>query len=120
MDKTKVYSKTGRILLSVWVITWAILICKFSIPYKGFNNFMASTFVATVLNLALNPCAFVGALLLDLIVLKKHPERRRGWVHLVILYLVLWIGLGILVFWGSSLGKPTVTILGAIPDSMGR
>ena len=43
MDKTKVYSKTGRILLSVWVITWAILICKFSIPYKGFNNFMAST-----------------------------------------------------------------------------
>ena len=112
MDKAKVYTRTGRVLLSVWVIVWISLICYSSIPFKGFGNFMFSTFTVTILNLAFNPCAFFGAVLLDWVELKNHPERKRGWVRLVIIYLIFWAGLLILY----SKSRPTVDRLEGASD----
>ena len=93
MDKAKVYRRVGRVLLSVWAIAWVILICKWAIPYKGFNHLMLVTFTATVLNLAYNPCAFIGAILSDLVVLKQAPSRKPGWRRLIMLYFILWLTL---------------------------
>lgn len=108
MDKVKVYRKAGRLLLSVWIIVWVVLIWKSAIPYTGFNNLMLSTFSATIINLAFNPCAFIGAILLDLVALQEAPARKRGWLRLIIIYIILWIPLLIFVLWGNFSYRPKI------------
>lgn len=98
MDKVKVYPRIGRALLSVWVIVWILLICKFSIPYAGLSNLMSGIFSATLVNLAFNPCAFIGAILLDLVALKENPARKSAWRRLMVMYFILWIILCFYVF----------------------
>ena len=121
MDKRKVYRKTGRAFLSVWVIVWVVLICKSSLPYPGYNDLMLNIFEATILNLAFNPCAFIGAILLDLVALKDHPERKRGWAWLVILYLIIWVGLFIFfILPGFSLDKPLIVETQAIEKPIAK
>ena len=114
MDKVKVYRKAGRVLLFVWITAWVVLICKSAIPYTGFNDLMLSTFSATIINLAFNPCAFIGAILLDLVALKETPARKRGWLRLVIIYIMLWIPLSIFVLWGNFSYRPTIVELRVI------
>jgi hypothetical protein len=109
VDKAKVYPRIGRLLLSIWIIVWVVLICKSSIPYAGFNHLMLSTFSATILNLAFNPCAFIGAVLLDLVALKETPLRKPGWLRLVIAYLILWAVLLTFVLQGFFVvNRPTI------------
>jgi hypothetical protein len=106
VDKAKVYTRIGRGLLLAWVMVWVILICKPSMPYAGFNALMLNVFSATVINFAFNPCAFIGAILLDLVAMNKAPLRKRAWLRLVILYLIVWTGLFIIVLRGGSMDRP--------------
>jgi hypothetical protein len=104
MNKVKVYRKIGLVLLSVWIIVWVVsvlLILKSSIPYASFKGLVLQAFLATIFNLALNPCAFVGAILLDLATINKAPSRKPGWFRLVIIYLILWVSMFIFVLWVS-------------------
>ncbi len=98
MDKAKAFRKTGVVSLSIWIIVWIGLI-YISISHVNFRDYILTATLAMLINWAINPCAFIGAILLGLAGKSENPRRKSGWFRFAIIYVILWVPIFLFVLW---------------------
>lgn len=95
MEKAKAYRKIGVVLLFVWIIVWAVLICLFA-RIEGFKHPLANVVFTGLINFSFNPCLLIGAMLLDSNA--KTPLRKPTRIRFTAFYVILCIPVFVFIF----------------------